>query len=320
MAVCLITGGAGFLGSHLAAELLARGHAVRVLDDFSTGRPENLAEVEDRIELVRGSVTDLAAVRGATAGADYVFHLAAPPARTEGPADPMAAHHAGATGTLHVLIAARDARVRRVLYASSCYVYGERSGRPRREDEPPQPLCPYGLAKLMGEQQCAAFTGLYGLETVRLRYFSVFGPRQPASSPYTAALAEIIQQALAGRRAALPGGPAGPQDLLAVDDAVHATLLAAGTRRAVGRVYNVGGGRLRTVAQVLAALSAILGTTPPPRQAPPGPGEEVGYLADTRKAEAELGFCPATDFEKGLRRCVEFYRGRSARPAFQLNE
>src|SRR5262245_42746088 len=136
MAVCLVTGGAGFLGSHLTEELLARGHAVRVLDDFSTGRRENLAEVEDRIELVRGSVTDLAAVQEATAGADYVFHLAAPPAQTEGVIDPMAAHHAGSTGTLHVLMAARDANVKRVLYASSCYVYGERSGAPRREDEP----------------------------------------------------------------------------------------------------------------------------------------------------------------------------------------
>jgi UDP-glucose 4-epimerase len=232
----------------------------------------------------------------------------------------MAAQHSGSTGTLHVLMAARDAHVKRVLYASSCHVYGEPSGRPRREDEPPQPLCPYGLAKLTGEQQCSAFTGLYGLETVRLRYFSVFGPRQSASSPYTAGLAELIQQAQEGRRVVIPGTPMGQRDLIAVDDAVHATLLAAGTRRAAGRVYNVGGGRLRTVQHVVTALNAILGTELQPLEVCPGPGEEGGYLADTRKAEVELGFCPATDLEKGLRRCVEFYRMRSARPAFQLKE
>src|SRR5262249_54212494 len=150
------------------------------------------------------------------------------------------------------------------LYASSCYVYGKPGGEPRREDELLQPLCPYGLAKLAGEQQCAAFTGLYGLETVGLRYFCVFGPRQCSSSPYTAALAELIRQALAGRRAALPEGLLGQQDLIAVDDAVHATLLAAGTRRAAGKVYNIGGGRLRTVQHVVTALNAILGTALPP--------------------------------------------------------
>src|SRR5262249_1216554 len=181
------------------------------------------------------------------AEAEYVFHLAAPPAQTEGVIDPMAAHHAGSTGTLHVLMAARDANVKRVLYASSCYVYGERSGAPGRGAEPLQPLCPYGLAKQMGEQQCLAFTGQYGLETVRLRYFSVFGPRQSADSPYSATLAQLIRQALAGRRAVIPGGPMGQQDLLAVDDAVHATLLAAGTRRAGGRGDNIGAGRFRTV-------------------------------------------------------------------------
>src|SRR5262249_6811672 len=155
--------------------------------------------------------------------------------------------------------------------------------------------------------QCLAFTGQYGLETVRLRYFSVFGPRQSADSPYSATLAQLIRQALAGRRAVIPGGPMGQQDMLTVDDAVHATLLAAGTRRAAGGVYNIGSGRFRTVQHMVAALNPLLGTTLQPLEVFPGPGEDIGYLADTRRAEVDLGFCPATDFAKGLRRCVEFY-------------
>ncbi len=305
MAVCLVTGGAGFIGSHLVEALLARGHAVRLLDNFSTGRLENLSGVEDRIELVRGNLMDLAAVREVTAGAEYVFHLAAPPAGEPSLADPVGAHHCGATGTLHVLIAAREANVKRVVYASSSCVYGTPTGMPRREDEPTVPLTPYGVAKLTGEQHCIAFTGLYGLETVRLRWFNVYGARQPPGSSYSAALTQLVRQMLAGRRPALRGGLLRQQDLIFVDDVVHATVLAATAARAAGKVYNIGRGRPTTALELVATLNTILGTDLQPLEAFPGGGEQPHNLADTRKAEVELGFCPGIDLEKGLRRCVE---------------
>jgi UDP-glucose 4-epimerase len=311
MAVCLVTGGAGFIGSHLVEELLARGQVVRVLDDFSTGHLENLAEVEDRIELVRGSVLDLPAVREVMAGVDYVFHLAGPPPGAASLADPMAAHHCGATGTLHVLVAAREANVKRLLYASSACVYGPPRGFPRREDEVTQPLSPYAVAKLTGEQQCVGFTGLYGLETVRLRYFRVFGPRQPAASPYAAALARLVKEMLEGHRPVLSGGLLAQQDLLAVGDVVHATLLAAAAPRAAGRVYNIARGRPTTSLELVETLNTILGTRLHPLEAFPSPGEPPHNLADARKAEVELGFCPGLDLERGLRLWIEYQMTRS---------
>jgi UDP-glucose 4-epimerase len=305
MAVCLVTGGAGFIGSHLVEALLADGHTVRVLDNFSTGSLANLAEVAGRFELVRGSVTDLAAVRDATEGADYVFHFAAPPAGEQGLNDPVATHHCGATGTLHVLLAARKANVKRVLYASSCYVYGHANGLPRREDEPTlQPLSPYGVAKLTGEQHCVGFTGRHGLETVRLRYFNVFGPRQPAGSPYAAGLGLVVSQARAGRRPVLSGWLSEQQSLISVDDVVHATLLAAMAPRAAGRAYNIASARPTSCWELIATLNGLLGTRLHPLLTLPRQGEEVDNFADTRKAEVELGFCAGTDLETGLQRCL----------------
>src|SRR5262245_52956369 len=196
MAVCLVTGGAGFLGSHLVEALVEQGHTVRVLDNFTTGTPANLARVRDRITVVSGDLIDLPVVREVTRGAELIFHLAAPPYSLYGHADPLATHQAGSTGTLHVLIAARDANVRRVVYASSATVYGH---------PPTQPLSPYAAAKLAGEHDCAAFTYLYGLDTVRLRYFNVFGPRQHVSSPYAQAILLILRQMLAGHSPVLNG-------------------------------------------------------------------------------------------------------------------
>jgi UDP-glucose 4-epimerase len=316
MAVCLITGGAGFLGSHLAEGLLARGHAVRVLDDFSTGSLENLAAVENRVELFRGPVEDLALVRAAAAGAEFVFHLAPPKIAPEASASDPAAVGVGWVGTLHVLTAARDAGVRRVVYASSCQVYGQPGDSPRREEETPQPLSPYALAKLAGERQCVGFAGLYGLETVRLRYFSVYGPRQPVAGPYTATVAQLLHNMMAGRRPVVSGRLLGQLDLIYVDDAVHAAWLAATTPRAAGRVYNVGGGRPRTFLDVVAVLNGLLGTQLQPLLVFTGPGEGFSHLADTHRAEVDLGFCPAIDLDKGLRRCVEFSKAQTQRAAF----
>jgi UDP-glucose 4-epimerase len=311
MAVCLVTGGAGFIGSHLVEALVERGHSVRVLDDLSTGSLRNLSAVEGRVEVLVGTVTDAVRVREATTGADYIFHLAAPPAGAASLADPLGTHHAGATGTLQVLLAARDANVRCLVYASSCSVYGPADGRPRHEDDALRPLSPYAVAKLTGEQQCLGCTGLYGLATVRLRYFNVFGPRQSAASPYAGAVAQALRRMLAGRAPVVPAGAAGQQDLIYVDDVVHATLLAASAPRAAGRVYNVASGRLTTPAALVAALNDVLGTRLQPVEDPARPEEELGNAADVRRAEADLGFCPATDLDKGLRRCLESYLMRN---------
>jgi UDP-glucose 4-epimerase len=223
----------------------------------------------------------------------------------------MAAHHAGATGTLHVLLAAREANVRRVVYASSCCVYGPADGHPRNEDARLRPLSPYAVAKLTGEQQCLGCTGLYGLPTVRLRYFNVFGPRQPPGSPYAAAVPHAVKQMLAGRGPVVPAGAAGQQDLIYVDDVVHANILAATAPRAAGRVYNIASGRLTAAPELVGALNDILGTRLQPAEALARPEEEFANAADVRKAEEDLGFCPATDLEKGLRRCLEYYLRKS---------
>jgi UDP-glucose 4-epimerase len=304
MAVCLVTGGAGFLGSHLAEALVKRGHDVLVLDDLSTGSLDNLAGVADRVEFIHGSVTDFDVVRAATAGADYVFHFADPFAGVHGPDDAPAAHHGEATGTLHVLAAAWEAKVKRVVFASSGHVYGQDTGVPRREDDVLQPVSPGGVIKWLGEQQCLGFTGLYGLGLVRLRFFNVFGPRQAAAGPDAPLPQQVVRAMLAGQRPVIPAGGPAAQDLLFVDDAVYATLLAATTPRAAGQVYNVAAGRPTTFRGLVAALNGLLGSRLEPLETCLGSPREVYHLADTWKAEAELGFCPGMDLEKGLWRCV----------------
>jgi UDP-glucose 4-epimerase len=204
--------------------------------------------------------------------------------------------------------------VRRVLFASSAHVYGPGNGLMRREDEVAQPLCPYGIAKYTGEQLCLGFTRLYGLETVRLRFFHVYGPRQPAGSPYAAALRQALRQMLVGRRPVVPIGLGGRLDLTAIDDAVYAALVAVSTPRAAGKVYNVACGRPSSSLELVDALNQILGTTLPPVETFFGPPDEVCHLADTHKAEVELGFCAGTDLETGLRRCVEYFALRCEGP------
>jgi UDP-glucose 4-epimerase len=307
MSVCLVTGGAGFIGSHLVDALLAHGHAVRVLDNFSTGTVANLAQALGRVELVLGDLGDLGLVRRAMAGVELVFHHAAPVAGAYAALGPAAAHHAYVTGTRHVLIAAREAGARRVVYASSCTVYGRPSPLPLTEESATGPVSPYAAAKLTGEQDCTAFTGIYGLETVRLRYFNVFGPRQSGSMPYSDTVLQALKAVLAGRHPVVPGDGLGPEDLLSVHDVVHANLLVAEARRVAGRVYNIGRGRPTTPLEVVAALNKVLGTRKQPVHGPPRARGEFRHLADVSRAEAEIGFCPSTDLETGLRLCVEPY-------------
>jgi UDP-glucose 4-epimerase len=319
MAVCLVTGGAGFIGSHLVEALVAGGHEVRVLDDFSTGNPDNLAPVQSQIEIIRGDVTDLEVVREATRGAELVFHQAALASVPRSVANPLATHAVCATGTLHVLIAARDAQVRRVVYAASSSAYGDTTTLPKREADKTCPLSPYGVAKLAGEQYCAAFTYVYGLETVRLRYFNVFGPRQPPGGPYAAVIPLFVEAMLAGRRPKIHGDGLQSRDFTYVGDVVQANLLAAAATRVAGKVYNIACGRRTTLLELVRQLNELLGTSIEPLHGEPRPGDVRHSQASISRAQADLGFCPCTDLEQGLRSCIDYFRNLRANLAGSNN-
>jgi UDP-glucose 4-epimerase len=310
MAECLVTGGAGFIGSHLVEALVARGHAVRVLDNFSTGFWENLAAVRDEIELIEADLTDPEAVRAAARGVELVFHQGALASVPRSVADPAATHQVCATGTLHVLLAARDAGVRRVVYAASSSAYGNAARLPRRESDPVEPLSPYAAAKLAGEHYCAAFHLVYGLETVRLRYFNVFGPRQPPDSPYAAVIPLFLRAALRGQRPVVHGDGLQSRDFTYVEDVVRANLLAADAPGVAGRVYNIACGRRTTLLDLVARIGALLGTEIRPVHAAARPGDVRHSQADITLARDELGYQPAFDVDEGLRRCLPYYRAR----------
>jgi UDP-glucose 4-epimerase len=314
MEACLVTGGAGFIGSHLVEALLARGRHVRVLDNFSTGDPANLAAVRDDVEVIDGDITDRTALTAALRGVAVVFHQAALASVPRSVADPAATHEACATGTLNVLLAARDAGVRRVVYAASSSAYGNSARLPKRESDSTAPLSPYAVAKLAGEHYCAAFSEVYGLETVRLRYFNVFGPRQSPDSPYAAVIPLFLREMLAGRSPRVHGDGEQSRDFTFVDDVVRANLLAAEAPGVSGRVYNIAGGRRVSLLQLVATLNALLGTDISPAHGPPRPGDVRHSQADISRAAADLGYGPRVSIEAGLRRCVEFFTGCAPSP------
>jgi len=308
MRTFLITGGAGFIGSHIAEALVARGDQVRVLDNLSTGRLANLEPIRDRIRFVQGDVTDAPLVAELVQGVECVFHqaaLASVPASVD---NPLASHAACATGTVTVLDAARRAGARRVVYAASSAAYGNRPGSPKRETDLPAPISPYGAAKLAGEFYCQAFTATYGFEAVGLRYFNVFGPRQDPNSPYSAVIPLFIAAMLAGRRPVVYGDGRQSRDFVFVGDVVRANLLAADAPGAPGRVFNVGTGQGIDLLTLLDLLHRLLGTSVEPRFDPPRPGDVRESLADISQARAVLGYEPQTGFEEGLRRSIEYYR------------
>ncbi|MBI3411171.1 MAG: SDR family NAD(P)-dependent oxidoreductase [Planctomycetes bacterium] len=306
MSIHLVTGGAGFIGSHMVEALVGRGHSVVVVDNFSSGSMENLQKVEKRIHLFRGDVTDRPLMREAMKGVHCVYHLAGPLLERDG--DPMEIHHSGATGTLSVLMAARQAHVRRAICASSCMVYGTGRQEPRREDEALQPLTPYAVAKWTAEQQCLSVFAMDGLETVRLRYFHVYGPRQNPKSLYTSKLARILEGMLAGRRPVLQANRLEHQDLIFVDDVVHANILAAVAPRVAGRVFNIASGKPTSLLDVVSTINRIMGARLAPLGVFSEAVDEHAQFADIAKAEVELGFCPGTDLEQGLRWCIEYHR------------
>src|SRR5579884_507668 len=306
MTKCLVTGGGGFIGSHLVEALVGRGERVHVLDDFSTGHRDNLAAVREQIELIEGDISDLNIVRRATEGVEVVYHQAALASVPRSVADPLPTHRVGATGTLHVLVAAREAGVRRVVYAGSSSAYGNNPTLPRREDDPLNPLSPYAVAKLAGEQYCAAFTHVYGLETVRLRYFNVFGPRQRPDSPYAAVIPKFLDALLAGRSPSVHGDGLQSRDFTYIENVVQANLLAAKAPGVGGRVYNIACGGRYSLLDLLAILNEILGKNIPPVHTDPRAGDVKHSQADIARARADLGYEPIVDWRDGLERTVHY--------------
>lgn len=305
----LITGGAGFIGSHLAAELVERGRPVRVLDDFSTGLWANLAQLDPTPELIEGSLTDPVIVRKAMHGVGVVYHLGALASVARSVENPAATHAACATGTLNLLDAARSSGVRRVVYAASSSAYGGNAGAAtgQSEDLPMVARSPYAAAKLAGELYMQAFAHTYGIETVRLRFFNIFGPRQRADSPYSGVIALFTAAMSQGKRPTVQGDGHQSRDFTYVANAVQALMRAAEVSEVSGNVYNVGTGRTVTVLELVAALNRILGTNLEPIFVPARPGDVKFSKADIRRTREDLGYEPTVSFEAGLRKTVEWY-------------
>jgi UDP-glucose 4-epimerase len=291
----------------LVQALLEQGHQVRVLDDFSTGRAENLAGVRERLELVHGSVTDLETVAKAVERAEWVFHLAALPSVPLSLAEPVRVHEVCATGTLNVLVASQQAGVARVVYAGSSSAYGDQPGALRRENDPAAPQSPYAAAKLAGEHYCQCFHHAYGLATVRLRLFNIFGPRQDAGSPYSGVIARFVAAYLRGERPTIFGDGRQTRDFTYVADAVQAFLKAAQSPAAVGGTYNVGSGIATSLLDLVAELNRIFATDVEPIHAPPRPGDVRHSQADISRAQTDLGYRPHFSFAEGLRRTVQAF-------------
>lgn len=310
MALYLITGIGGFIGSSIARALLSRGEAVRGLDNFSTGKKENLAEIAGQIEVHEADITDIDAMHRACKGVDFVLHQAAIPSVPKSVLDPLGSNRANVDGTVNVLIAARDAKAKRVVYAASSSAYGDTPTLPKREGMKPDPISPYAVAKLASEHYMVSFFRCYGLETVCLRYFNIFGPRQDPSSPYSGVLAKFITQMLKGEQPTIFGDGEQSRDFTYIDNAVNANLLAckADASKAAGEVFNVATGRRVTLNETFKALQPLTSYSGQVKYGPARGGDVKHSLADVSKAEAGLGYRPTVDFQEGLRRTVEWYR------------
>jgi len=307
----LVTGGAGFIGSHLVERLLADGHHVRILDDFSTGSMTNLPFADrygGRIEVVRGDIRDLATTERVAAGAAVIFHQAAMRSVPRSVNDPLGANASNVDGTLNVLEAARRAGVGRVVYASSSSVYGDRPDLPKREDQPPAPISPYAVSKAAGEQYAGVWTRLYGVETVGLRYFNVFGPRQDPKSEYAAVIPRFILWSLRGEPLEVHGDGTQSRDFTYIDNVVEANLLAARAPGVGGQVFNVGCGDRVSLLAIIEKLEKLLGTRLERRHTPGRAGDVPHTLADIGKARALLGYTPLVNFDEGLHRTLDYFK------------
>jgi UDP-glucose 4-epimerase len=307
----LVTGGAGFIGSHLATRLTRLGHEVRILDNLATGHRSSVLALGEDVELVEGDIQSYERVHNAVAGCEVVFHQAALPSVPRSVQDPLTSNATNVTGTLNVLLAARDAGVRRVVFASSSSIYGAEPDLPAREDAAPRPISPYATAKLACEGYCRTFTEVYGLETVALRYFNVFGPRQDPRSEYAAVIPRFITTLLAGDAPTIFGDGEQSRDFTFVDDVVEANLLAMDARGVAGQVFNVARGERTTVNGLLAELQAVTEVTTDPHYAPGRAGEVRHSLADVSRARNMLGWEPQVDLCEGLLRTVQSFDSKA---------
>jgi len=307
LAKVLITGGAGFIGSHIASGLIAQGDEVRILDDLSTGYQRNLDAVPEA-EFIKGSITDPDTVSRAVAGCDYVFHQAALASVPRSIKDPVASNHVNVTGAVNVLVACRDADVKRVIYAASSSAYGDSERLPKVETMPTAPKSPYAVAKLAAEHYMSAFAGVYGMETLSIRYFNVFGPRQDPTGQYAAVIPIFIDALLDGRSPTIDGDGEQSRDFTYIENVVHANLLALTAPRLGGEVVNVAlGGRI-SLNELYAMIAEILGSDVAPIHGEPRAGDVRHSQADISKAVELLGFAPKKSVEDGLRATVEWYR------------
>src|SRR5690348_13092194 len=310
MATYLITGIAGFIGSSLARAILAQGDKVRGIDNFSTGQRANLEEILDRIEFREADLLDLDAVKHACQGVDYVLHQAAIPSVPKSVLDPLGSNQANIDGTVHVLIAARDAGVKRVVYAASSSAYGDTPTLPKHEEMTPNPISPYAVAKLASEYYMKSFFRCYGLETVSLRYFNIFGPRQDPSSPYSGVLAKFTKQMLHGETPTIFGDGSQSRDFTYIDNAVQANLLAsaAPAEKVAGRMFNVATGTRVDLNETCQLLKKLTGYSGEVKHGPEREGDIKHSLADISRAKEAFGYEPKVNFEEGLRRTVDWYK------------
>jgi nucleoside-diphosphate-sugar epimerase len=309
MARYLITGIAGFIGSSLAHALVEQGHAVSGIDNLSTGNLANLEEIRDQIDFQQVDLQDVPGVRAACEGIDYILHQGALASVPRSVKDPLTSHESNINGTLNLLIAARDAKVRRIVYAASSSAYGDQPTQPKQEDMLPRPLSPYAVQKLTCEYYIQSFYRAYGLEGICLRYFNIFGPRQAADSPYSGVIAQFTYKMMTGETPTIFGDGLTSRDFNYIDNAVSANLLAcqAPSEVATGRVFNIGTGRAHTLNEVYAAIAEQLGFTARPIYGPDRPGDIKHSLADITRATNELGYQPRAHFHEGLKKTVAWY-------------
>jgi nucleoside-diphosphate-sugar epimerase len=319
LAKYLITGVAGFIGSHLAHALVKSGETVRGLDNFSTGRAENLRGLQGKLDLHEADLCDAGAVAAACEGMDYIFHEGALPSVPRSVKQPRPSHESNIDGTFNLLEGARAAKVKRVIYAASSSAYGNQPGFPRRESMTPQPIAPYPVQKLAGELYMQSYWRVYGLETVCLRYFNIFGPRQVPDSPYSGVMAKFILQMMQGEQPVIFGDGEQGRDFTYVDNAVHANLLAvhADAEKVAGRVFNVACGERHTLNETYSVLAGLLNFDRPAAHAEERTGDVKDSLADISAAAEAFGYKPNVGFEEGLRRTVEWYRAEHSRGAAQ---
>jgi nucleoside-diphosphate-sugar epimerase len=309
----LVTGGAGFIGSNTVDELVRRGHGVVVLDDLSSGKEENLADVRAKITFIKGSITDLEMVQKAMLQADYVIHLAARTSVPRSVKDPIDTNRINVDGTLNVLVAARDNKVKRIVFAASSSAYGDTPTLPKSENMQPIPISPYGVSKYVGELYAQTFGRCYGLENVCLRYFNIFGPRQDPDSPYSGVLSRFATAFLDSSPPVVFGDGAQTRDFTYVDNAVAANILASEAPTASGRTFNIGTGHSVSLNQVLEMLQKISGKTLEAKYEAARDGDIRDSLADIRLAQESLGYEPSIHFEEGLQRTFAWYQAQHAK-------